>query len=89
MGATHAACMAELGYEVLGLDVDAEKFLRASRAQRQVQHTELFFDPVNVDFVVIVHLEKQAIGDVVLPYRGRLASYFSADLVVGEIFLLN
>ncbi|MFC4057993.1 UDP-glucose dehydrogenase family protein [Planomonospora corallina] len=25
LGATHAACMAELGFEVLGLDVDAEK----------------------------------------------------------------
>jgi len=25
LGATHAACMAELGYEVLGMDVDAEK----------------------------------------------------------------
>jgi UDPglucose 6-dehydrogenase len=25
LGATHAACMAELGYEVLGVDVDAEK----------------------------------------------------------------
>src|SRR5450432_3597622 len=25
LGATHAACMAELGYQVLGLDVDEEK----------------------------------------------------------------
>jgi len=25
LGATHAACMAELGYEVLGVDVDAAK----------------------------------------------------------------
>ncbi|MGO2485461.1 MAG: 3-hydroxyacyl-CoA dehydrogenase NAD-binding domain-containing protein, partial [Glutamicibacter ardleyensis] len=25
LGATHAACMAELGYEVIGLDVNAEK----------------------------------------------------------------
>ena len=25
LGATHAACMAELGFEVLGLDVDAAK----------------------------------------------------------------
>ncbi|MGO2611387.1 MAG: hypothetical protein ACTH72_13125, partial [Glutamicibacter ardleyensis] len=24
LGATHAACMAELGYEVIGLDVNAE-----------------------------------------------------------------
>jgi UDPglucose 6-dehydrogenase len=28
LGATHAACMAELGFEVLGLDVDAEKIAR-------------------------------------------------------------
>jgi UDPglucose 6-dehydrogenase len=25
LGATHAVCMAELGFEVLGMDVDAEK----------------------------------------------------------------
>ena len=25
LGATHAACMAELGHEVLGVDVDQEK----------------------------------------------------------------
>ena len=31
LGATHAACMAELGYEVLGLDVDAAKVDRADR----------------------------------------------------------
>ncbi|MFD3455758.1 UDP-glucose dehydrogenase family protein [Streptomyces sp. NPDC058691] len=33
LGATHAACMAELGHEVLGVDVDAEKIaaLRAGR----------------------------------------------------------
>ncbi len=33
LGATHAACMAELGYEVLGLDVDVDKIeqLRAGR----------------------------------------------------------
>lgn len=28
LGATHAACMAEMGYEVLGLDSDAEKIAR-------------------------------------------------------------
>jgi len=28
LGATHAACMADLGYEVLGLDVDAAKIAR-------------------------------------------------------------
>jgi len=25
LGATHAACMAELGYEVIGLDIDQAK----------------------------------------------------------------
>ncbi|GAA2302148.1 UDP-glucose/GDP-mannose dehydrogenase family protein [Actinomadura sp. NPDC048955] len=30
LGATHAACMADLGFEVLGLDVDAEKIARLS-----------------------------------------------------------
>jgi nucleotide sugar dehydrogenase len=30
LGATHAACMAELGYEVLGIDVDADKIARLS-----------------------------------------------------------
>ena len=33
LGATHAACMAELGYEVLGVDVDPDKvaLLQAGR----------------------------------------------------------
>ncbi|GAA4397934.1 UDP-glucose/GDP-mannose dehydrogenase family protein [Actinomadura verrucosospora] len=30
LGATHAACMADLGFEVLGLDVDEEKIARLS-----------------------------------------------------------
>ncbi|SFN81077.1 MULTISPECIES: UDP-glucose dehydrogenase family protein [Actinomadura] len=30
LGATHAACMADLGFEVLGLDVDAERIARLS-----------------------------------------------------------
>lgn len=39
LGATHAACMAELGFEVLGMDVDAEKIgvLAAGRSP--------FFEP--------------------------------------------
>src|SRR3954470_16522043 len=28
LGATHAVCMAELGFEVLGLDVDSDKIAR-------------------------------------------------------------
>lgn len=33
LGATHAACMAELGFEVLGVDVDPEKIARLSRGE--------------------------------------------------------
>ncbi|MGP9659982.1 UDP-glucose dehydrogenase family protein [Arthrobacter sp. AOP36-C1-22] len=33
LGATHAACMAELGFEVLGLDVDQEKVDSLSRGE--------------------------------------------------------
>ncbi|MDP9416364.1 MAG: UDP-glucose/GDP-mannose dehydrogenase family protein, partial [Actinomycetota bacterium] len=33
LGATHAACMAELGFEVLGLDVDAAKVASLSKGQ--------------------------------------------------------
>ena len=36
LGATHAACMAELGFEVLGLDVDAEKIARLQRRRGAV-----------------------------------------------------
>ncbi|HEV2634811.1 MAG TPA: UDP-glucose/GDP-mannose dehydrogenase family protein [Actinocrinis sp.] len=33
LGATHAACMAELGFEVLGMDVDAEKVAALSEGR--------------------------------------------------------
>jgi len=33
LGTTHAACMAELGYEVLGIDVDADKIARLSAGE--------------------------------------------------------
>jgi UDPglucose 6-dehydrogenase len=33
LGATHAACMAELGFEVLGMDIDAEKVAALSRGE--------------------------------------------------------
>ncbi|HEY3087521.1 MAG TPA: UDP-glucose/GDP-mannose dehydrogenase family protein [Jatrophihabitantaceae bacterium] len=33
LGATHAVCMAELGYEVVGLDVDAEKVGRLTKGE--------------------------------------------------------
>src|SRR5262245_49160335 len=33
LGTTHAACMAELGFEVLGMDVDADKVAALSRGE--------------------------------------------------------
>ena len=39
LGATHAACMAELGYDVLGMDVDAEKIRRLNAGELP------FFEP--------------------------------------------
>ena len=33
LGATHAACMAEIGFDVLGMDVDAEKIATLSRGE--------------------------------------------------------
>src|SRR5580765_4554662 len=39
LGTTHAACMAELGYEVLGMDVDAAKVAALSAG------TVPFFEP--------------------------------------------
>jgi UDPglucose 6-dehydrogenase len=33
LGATHAACMAELGFEVLGIDVDADKIARLAAGE--------------------------------------------------------
>jgi UDPglucose 6-dehydrogenase len=33
LGVTHAACLADLGYEVLGVDTDAEKVARLTRGQ--------------------------------------------------------
>jgi UDPglucose 6-dehydrogenase len=33
LGATHAVCMAELGFEVLGIDIDAEKIRRLSAGE--------------------------------------------------------
>ncbi|WP_157518738.1 UDP-glucose dehydrogenase family protein [Herbidospora mongoliensis] len=36
LGATHAACMAELGFEVLGLDVDPDKIARLQRGESPI-----------------------------------------------------
>ncbi|WP_030451317.1 UDP-glucose dehydrogenase family protein [Herbidospora cretacea] len=36
LGATHAACMAELGFEVLGLDVDPDKIARLRRGESPI-----------------------------------------------------
>src|ERR1700724_351707 len=39
LGLTHAVCMADLGHEVLAIDVDAEKIAKASRGETP------FFEP--------------------------------------------
>src|ERR1700756_680451 len=39
LGLTHAVCMADLGQEVLAIDVDAEKIAKASRGETS------FFEP--------------------------------------------
>ena len=39
LGLTHAVCMADLGHEVLGIDVDAEKLAKAARGEAP------FFEP--------------------------------------------
>ncbi|MFF3664303.1 UDP-glucose dehydrogenase family protein [Microtetraspora malaysiensis] len=41
LGATHAACMAELGFEVLGLDVDAGKIERLMRGELPIHEPGL------------------------------------------------
>ncbi|WP_067172502.1 UDP-glucose dehydrogenase family protein [Microtetraspora niveoalba] len=41
LGATHAACMAELGFEVLGLDVDADKIERLRRGDLPIHEPGL------------------------------------------------
>ncbi|MEU6404731.1 UDP-glucose/GDP-mannose dehydrogenase family protein [Streptomyces sp. NPDC046985] len=50
LGATHAACMAELGFEVLGVDVDAEKV--ASLNQGRLP----FYEP-GLDTLLLQHVE--------------------------------
>ncbi|MGH3265477.1 MAG: UDP-glucose 6-dehydrogenase, partial [Trebonia sp.] len=39
LGLTHAVCMADLGHEVLAIDVDAEKIAKAARGEPP------FFEP--------------------------------------------
>ena len=34
LGATHAACMAELGFEVLGVDIDPAKLARCLQRRK-------------------------------------------------------
>ena len=41
LGATHAACMAELGFEVLGVDVDKEKIDSLSRGELPIDEPGL------------------------------------------------
>ncbi|MEO3886238.1 UDP-glucose/GDP-mannose dehydrogenase family protein [Nonomuraea sp. B5E05] len=41
LGITHAACMADLGYEVLGLDIDADKINRLNNGQLPIHEPGL------------------------------------------------
>ncbi|MGP3932300.1 UDP-glucose dehydrogenase family protein [Nonomuraea sp. KM88] len=41
LGITHAACMADLGYDVLGLDIDADKINRLSNGQLPIHEPGL------------------------------------------------
>lgn len=54
LGATHAACMAELGFTVVGLDTDAEKV--AALAQGQLP----FYEP-DLDHLLKKHVESGAL----------------------------
>ncbi|WP_037575732.1 UDP-glucose dehydrogenase family protein [Phaeacidiphilus oryzae] len=49
LGATHAACMAELGHEVLGLDVDPDKIARLSAGSTP------FYEP-GLDELLVKHV---------------------------------
>jgi UDPglucose 6-dehydrogenase len=49
LGATHAACMAELGHEVLGVDVDAEKLEKLAGGRAP------FFEP-DLDAMLTTHV---------------------------------
>ena len=42
LGLTHAVCLADLGHEVLAIDVDAEKIAQAARGEGP------FFEPGHV-----------------------------------------
>ena len=55
LGATHAACMAELGFTVVGLDTDAEKV--AALAQGQLP----FYEP-DLDHLLKKHVESGALA---------------------------
>jgi len=50
LGATHAACMAELGHDVIGVDVDTEKLAGLARCRAP------FFEP-GLDAMLKVHVE--------------------------------
>ncbi len=74
LGATHAACMAELGFEVLGLDVDEAKVATLNEGRTP------FFEP-GLEPMLRKHVETgrlrfttsydevAAFGDVALPLR--------------------
>ncbi|KAB8197671.1 nucleotide sugar dehydrogenase [Nonomuraea phyllanthi] len=41
LGVTHAACMADLGYDVLGVDIDADKVLRLNQGELPIHEPGL------------------------------------------------
>ena len=59
LGAVHAACMSQLGHEVVGLDVDADKVRGLSEAQAP------FFEPGLDDLLT----EQLATGRLTLHHR--------------------
>src|SRR6185312_8283341 len=87
LGATHAACMAELGYEVLGVDVDPEKV--ATLADGRVPFYEPDLEPLLRKHVDSGRLrfttdiaEAAAFGDVHFVCVGtpQLSGSYAADL---------
>ena len=50
LGAVHAACMAEIGHEVVGLDVDQEKVELLARGEAPFH--EPGFPPIAAKFVL-------------------------------------
>jgi UDPglucose 6-dehydrogenase len=77
LGATHAVCMAELGFEVIGVDVDAEKV--ASLNQGRVP----FYEP-GLDELLLLHVE----GKEGSTGRLRFTTSYEEAAKFGDLFFL-